>query len=214
MPDATAAADDDAGAVSPPVGSAFECPAPQGLALQGAREAWARNPSTGDCCHYDQINTAPQTWTLFFTEDACRNDCRCAVEHGQVQFRASIECICSVESCPSTIEEAEQRSCDEGRFPPEVAVQRLVGCGMVMVIDRNGFSGDGWVFEQPLESTDAAVASPRLVGATRFSDASSATCDTSTWLAGRDFISECDPAEVVACQLCGDSRGPDVPPCQ
>jgi hypothetical protein len=210
---ADAPAATDAGAVSPPDGGAPECPAPQGLALQGVTEAWARNPSTGSCCHYDNINTSPRTWTLFSTGDACQNDCRCAVEDGQVQHRPSIECICSVESCPSSIEEAALRLCDEGRFPLEVAVQRLVGCGMVMVIDRNGFSGDGWVFEQPLESTDAAVAAPRLVGATRFSDATSEICDTSTWLAGRDFL-ECDLAEVVACQLCGDSPGPDVPPCE
>jgi len=174
---------------------------------------WVRNPSTGDCCRYAPLAAAPSTWPLFDSEDACQNDCRCAItEDGEVQYRTSMECICSVEYCPSSIEEAEQYLCSEARFPPEPAVQRLVACGMVMVIDRNGYSGDGWVFEQPLESTDAAAAAPRLVGSTRFSDASSEACDTHTWEAGRDFF-ECEE-EVVACQLCGDSPGPDRPPCE
>jgi hypothetical protein len=87
-----------------------------------------------------------------------------------------------VEDCPSSIEEAEQRLCSESS-PPEPAVQRLVGCGRVVVIDRNGYSGTGWVFEQPLESTDAGATVPRLVGSTRFSDATSETCDPLVWSA-------------------------------
>jgi len=190
------------------------CPGPRGLVVQGAPDGWVRNPSTGECCHYDPINTGPQTWTNFPTEEACQNDCRCAVEDGEVQLRTSIECICTVESCPSTLEAAEQLLCDESRFPPEVAVQRMVGCGMVVVVDVNGFSGDAWVFEQPLESTDAGPAAPRLVGSSRFSDATSETCSPFTWSAGRDFFLECDQANYVACQVCGGLPGLPTPPCE
>lgn len=95
------------------------------------------------------------------------------------------------------------------------AVQRLVGCGMVVVIDRNGYSGSAWVFEQSNEPGDAAPPASGLVGASKFSDAVLLErCPSSSWRAGRDFFAECDDAEVVACQLCGDSPGPDYPPCQ
>jgi hypothetical protein len=218
-PDASPAGDDDAGALPlPSDGDASctgpecrECPAPEGYAAQAARDVWARNPATGDCCRYGDIGSPPATWPFFYTEDACQNDCRCASVDGQIDPRTSIECICSVEDCPSSIEEAEQRLCSSESFPFEPAVQRLVGCGMVIVIDRNGYSGTAWVFEQPLESTDAAVAAPRLVGSNRFSDASSETCDPFIWFAGPDYY-ECE--DVVSCQLCGDSPGPEQPPCE
>jgi hypothetical protein len=207
-PDASPARDDDAGAPAP----ASECPAPLVNAVQNAQSVWVRNPSTGDCCGYAPISAAPSTWPLFFTEEECRDDCRCAIgENGQVQYRASIECICSVEDCPSSIEVAEQRLCNDSSSALEPAVQRFVGCGMVMVVDRNGYSGVGWVFEQPLESTGAAPGEPRLVGSSKFSDATSEACTPDVWGAGRDFF-ECE--EVVTCQLCGDSPGPDFPPCE
>lgn len=215
-PDASSARDDDAGPLPlPSDGNASctgpecpDCPAPEGPAYQGARDLWARNPSTGDCCRYGDIGAPPATWPFFYTEEACRNDCRCASVDGQIDPRTSLECICSVEACPSSIEEAEQRLCNASP-PPEPAVQRLVGCGLVVVIDRNGYSGTGWVFEQPLESTDAAA--PRLVGSTRFSDATSETCEPFVWSAGPDFF-ECE--ELVSCQLCGASPGPEYPPCE
>jgi hypothetical protein len=72
---------------------------------------------------------------------------------------------------------------------PEAAVQRLVGCGLVMVADRNGYSGYEWVFEQASESGDSGPPASRLVGASQFSDAvSSDACETSTWEAGRGFF--------------------------
>lgn len=128
-------------------------------------------------------------------------------------MRDSLECRCTLESCPSTLEEAEQSMCAvTSAFLP--AVQRLVGCGMAVVIDRNGFSGYAWVFEQPNESSDAATAAG-LVGASKFSDVDSFDpCPTSSWIAGRYFFEECDAADVVTCQLCGDSPGPEYPPCQ
>jgi hypothetical protein len=208
-PDASPAADDDAGSPLP----ASECPAPRVDAVRDAQPVWVRNPSTGDCCRYAPLGAAPATWPLFFTEAECQNDCRCAIgEDGQVEYRTSIECICSVEDCPSSIEVAEQRLCADASSLTITAAQRLEGCGMVMVVDRNGFAGDGWVFEQPLESTDGAVAAPRLVGSTRFSDASSEACTPRVWGAGRDFF-ECEE-EVVSCQLCGESPGPAFPPCE
>lgn len=116
-----------------------------------------------------------------------------------------------MEDCPASIEEAEQRLCGSDPFPLEPAVQRWVGCGMVVVIDRNGYSGSGWVFEQPVESMDAAAAAPRLVGSERFSHTSSETCDPLVWLAGPAYY-ECE--DFVSCQLCGESPGPEYPPCE
>jgi hypothetical protein len=216
-PDADPAEDDDAGVLPLPSDASCtgpacrECPAPEGYPRQSSPDLWARDPSTGDCCRYGDIGAPPATWPYFSTEDACQNDCRCASVDGQIEPRTSLECICSVEDCPSSIEEAEQRLCSSASFPPEPAVLRRVGCGMVIVIDANGFSGTGWVFEQPLESADAAATAPRLVGSTRFSDASSETCDPHVWFAGPDFY-ECE--EFVTCQLCGDSPGPEYPPCE
>jgi hypothetical protein len=207
-PDASPAEEDDAGGPPP----ASECPAPLVDTVQGAQSVWVRNPSTGDCCRYAPRSAAPGTWPLFRTEDECQNDCRCAIgKDGQVEYRTTIECICSVEDCPTSIEAAEQRLCSDPSFAEGPAVQRMVGCGMVMVVDRNGYAGFGWVFEQPLESTGAAE--PRLVGSSKFSDATSEACTPNVWGAGRSF-SECDAEKVVTCQLCGDSPGPDFPPCE
>jgi hypothetical protein len=217
-PDASSAGGDDAGSL--PLSSdgntsctgaeCSECPAPRGPANQGAPSLWARNPSTGDCCRYGDIGPPPATWPYFLTEDACRNDCRCASVDGQIEPRTSLECICSVEDCPSSIEEAAQRLCSVSS-PPVPAVQRVVGCGLVAVLDRNGYSGTAWVFDQPLEPTGAAAIVPRLVGSTRFSDAGSETCDPRVWFAGPDIF-ECE--ELVFCQLCGESPGPEYPPCE
>jgi len=203
QPDASPAGDDDAGTPAP----SSECPEPLVGAFQSSQAVWARSPA-GDCCRYAPLGAAPSDWPFFLTEEACQNDCRCPSVDGEIQFRTSLECICSIEDCPSSIEEAEQSLCSNTSGPPVAAVQRVVGCGMVMVVDRNGFSGSGWVFEQPLESAGA----PRLVGSSRFSDASTKGCDPNAWGAGRDF-SECEE-EVVTCQLCGESPGLEFPPCE
>lgn len=72
-----------------------------------------RNPWSGGCREYAPLAAAPGEWPLFYSEKACRNDCRCAVEGGKVECPMSLECICSVEDCPSTIEEAQQRLCSD-----------------------------------------------------------------------------------------------------
>jgi hypothetical protein len=129
----------------------------------------------------------------------------------------SIECRCSLESCPSTLEEAEQSMCAVvGPFLP--AVERHVGCGgVVVVFDNNGHAGSAWTFERPSESGDPAPAASRLVGAAKFCGASSSDsdpCHAAPWPAGHDFGVECDYGPVVACQVCGDSPDTDYPPCQ
>jgi hypothetical protein len=181
--------------------------------------AWARNPATGGCCLYTNQAAAPTGWLRFDSEATCNTRCLCSALEGFEgafeDLRAvpdSLECRCSLESCPATVEEAEQSLCAAPL--PTTAVQRLVGCGMVVVIDRNGYGGKGWVFDQPSESGDAAPPA-LLVGAMQFSDADTTeACTSSSWQSGRDFFAECDPAEVVACQVCGDSPGSEHPPCQ
>ena len=210
----------DAG-VLPPSGDGAQCPAPRLDAMPGIAAGWARDPATGHCCEYMNRSAAPTGWLRFDDEAACNAECLCSELEGfegafedLPSVSDSLECRCSIESCPSTLEEAEQDMCSApSPFPP--AVQRLVGCGMVVVIDRNGFSGHAWVFEQSSESRDAAPLVSGLVGASQFSDAdSTGPCPSSSWAAGRDFFAECDEAEVVACQLCGDSPGPEHPPCR
>jgi hypothetical protein len=210
----------DAGA-SLPSGDRAECPAPRGDATPNVAAGWAREPVTGRCCSYANRSAAPAGWLRFDDEAACESRCLCSALEGfegnfedLLPVRDSLECRCSLERCPSTVEEAEQSLCTAtSPFPP--AVQRLVGCGMVVVADRNGYSGYSWIFEQPSESSDAAPPASGLVGASKFSDAdSSDPCPTSSWGAGRDFFAECDTAEVVTCQVCGNSPGSDYPPCQ
>jgi hypothetical protein len=209
----------DAGA-SLPSGDSAECPAPRPGATPGVAAGWARDPATGGCCRYTNRTSAPIGWLRFDDEAACKSDCLCSELEGfegdfedLLPVRDSLECRCSLESCPSSLEEAERSMC--AVISPLAAVQRLVGCGMVVVVDRNGYSGYTWVFERPSESGDAAPPASGLVGASKFSDAfSSEPCPTSSWFAGRDFFAECDDAEVVTCQLCGDSPGSDYPPCQ
>lgn len=178
------------------------------------------DPATGNCCAYRNRTAAPNGWLRFDSEADCKTRCLCSALEGfegafedLVYVPDSLECHCSRVSCPSTLEEAEQTLCSV-TIPP-AAVQRLVGCGMVVVRDRNGSSGYEWVFEQTSEAGDAAAPASRLVGASEFSDASSTdACTTSSWSSGRDFFEECDAAEVVRCQLCGDSPGPEYSPCQ
>jgi hypothetical protein len=214
-PNESSAGDDDsndAGA-SFPSGDSSGCPAPGPEQTRGEPAAWARVPATGECCRYANRTSAPFGWRRFDDEAACKRDCLCEGSEDPLTMRDSLECRCSLESCPSTLEEAEQTLC--AVTTPEAAVQRLVGCGMVAVADRNGYSGYAWVFERPSASGDAGPPASRLVGASKFSDAVSFdACETSTWEAGRDFFAECDAAAVVACQLCGDSPGSDAPPCQ
>jgi hypothetical protein len=218
-PSAADAATSDAGTSLPSSDSA-ECPVPRPDAMPGVAAGWARDPATGHCCSYVNRTAAPDGWLRFDREAECKTRCLCsALEGFEGDFDAlvavpeSLECRCSLVSCPSTLEEAEQSLCSV--TAPPAAVQRFVGCGMVAVADRNGYSGYQWVFEQPSESGDAAPLASRLVGASQFSDASSSeACTTSSWISGRDFFAECDGAEVVACQLCGDSPGPEYPPCE
>jgi hypothetical protein len=218
-PSAGDAGTNDASA-SLPSGDSAACPAPRPDATPGVAAGWARDPATGSCCPYTNRTAAPDGWLRFDYEAECKTRCLCSALEGfegdfeeLVGVPESLECRCSLVSCPSTLEEAEQSLCSV--TVPPAAVQRHVGCGMVAVVDRNGFSGYGWVFEQPSESGDAAPPASRLVGASRFSDASSyEACTTSSWSSGRDFFAECDATEVVACQLCGDSPGPEYPPCQ
>ena len=143
----------------------------------------------------------------------CENSCRCATLEGFIEDvgeydteRTSLECRCSAEACPASVAEAEQVMCNRQL---QLGVQRREGCGKVVIADANGFAGDAWVFERALESSDAAAASERLVGAIEFADIASAPCNTYVWVAGSDF----DCEEIVTCQLCGDSPIP-APPCE
>lgn len=203
-----------------PSGDGAECPAPLRSSPLDDRAAWARDPATGNCCRYANQGAAPAGWLHFYDEGACKSDCLCSALNGfegdfaaLAPVRDSLECRCSLEDCPATLEEAERSLC--AVTVPPAAVQRLEGCGMVVVIDRNGYSGRAWVFEPSIASGDAAPAVSRLVGAAKFSDDQSfEPCPMSNWRAGRDFFAECDDSEVVTCQLCGDSPGPEYPPCQ
>jgi hypothetical protein len=222
VPSESSTSDDDTNdtGASLPSGDSAECPAPRPEATPNGPRGWARDPATGTCCAYRNRTAAPNGWLRFDSEGDCKTRCLCSALEGfegdfedLVYVPDSLECHCSRVSCPSTLEEAEQTLCSV-TIPP-AAVQRLVGCGMVVVRDRNGSSGYEWVFEQTSEAGDAAAPASRLVGASEFSDASSTeACTTSSWSAGRDFFEECDAAEVVHCQLCGDSTGPEYPPCQ
>lgn len=216
----TADADTDDAGPSLSSGDGTECPAPRREATPGVASGWARDPATGDCCRYANKNAAPNGWLRFDFEAECKSRCFCsALEGFEGAFEdllgvpEPLECRCSMVSCPSTLEEAEHSLCSV--TAPPAAVQRLVGCGMVAVSDRNGYSGYTWVFEQPSEAGDAEPPPSRLVGASLFSDVSvSEACTTSSWSSGRDFFTECAAADVVVCQLCGDSPGTEYSPCE
>jgi hypothetical protein len=212
----------DAGASLPSSDSA-ECPAPRPGATPGVAAGWARDPATGGCCRYTNRTSAPSGWLRFDDEASCKTGCLCSALEGfegdfedLLPVRDSLECRCSLESCPSTLEEAEQRLCAvAGPFPP--AVERHVGCGgVVVVFDNNGQSGSAWTFQPPSESGDPAAAAPRLVGAATLCGVNSSDsdpCHRAPWPAGRDFGIECDYGPVIACQVCGDSPDTDYPPC-
>jgi hypothetical protein len=178
---------------------------------------WSRNPATGECCRYDDRVVAPEFWPSFDTDAACQKDCRCSVLDDLVEVagvngteyrygteRTSLDCRCSTESCPSTPSQAEQRLCEAFG-----AAQRREGCGMVFVIYSGDFNSSGWVFEPSLQSSDAGEATPRLVGGYE-SDDVPRQCGTYGWVAGREF--DCDSA--VACQVCGQSPGAPLAPCE
>jgi hypothetical protein len=204
----------DAGAPPPHEGS-VGCPEPPSDA--GVVAGWARDPATGECYPYVDRSSAPNGWLRFDLEAACETECLCsALEGFEGDFDdlssvrdSSLECRCSMESCPSTLEEAERSLCAVTSRP--VNVQRFVGCGVVAVFDSSGYA---WVFEQPSESGGSAAPAPRLVGAAKFGDAcSSAACSTSSWTAGIN-VSECDYGPAFDCQLCGDDPNTDFPPCE
>lgn len=174
----------DASAAAPS-GDRVRCPAPGSEAEPGVASGWALDPATGECCPYANLSAAPD---------------------GGLRFDSDIECRCSIESCPSTIDEAEQSLC--GATSPPANVQRFVGCGLVVVLDLWGY---WWTFQQP---RDSATSAPRLVGAARLSEASSLDAGSpSSWSAGLD-PGTCDYGETSICQLCGDDPATDYPPCE
>ena len=86
-------------------------------------------------------------------------------------------------------------------------VQGFVGCGLVAVADDSGYE---WVFEQP---SDASTPATRLVGAAKFSNASSIDAGSrSRWNAGIN-VAQCDYGPAFDCQVCGDDPTSDFPPC-
>ena len=169
-------------------------------------QAWARSPETGECCRYVTARAAPPSWPSFETEAECEGSCRCSVLEGLNEDfglyeteRTSLECRCSAETCPSTVAEAEQLICSRSSSR---SVQRLEGCGRVMIDMANGATGEAWIFERPLASVDAGGASERLIGGHQFSDVPSGPCHTFLWIAGRGF--DCD--DVTACRPCDDDE--------
>ncbi|HTV17603.1 MAG TPA: hypothetical protein VMG12_03005, partial [Polyangiaceae bacterium] len=139
------------------------CVEPAPGAAGGA--VWSRDPATGGCTRHERRADAPPNLPLFDTEVECQISCRCSTledfidDVGEYNTeRTSLECRCSAETCPSSIAEAEQTMCNRPLamyFP----VERREGCGKVVIADANGLAGDAWVFERPLESTDAGDAS-------------------------------------------------------
>jgi len=203
------------GSAPPPADASTACPAPRPTSVSTGLVVWARNPETRDCCPYDDYAAAPDDWPYFDTEAQCQSTCRCSVLEGfRAEYdaynteRSSLECRCSTETCPSSVAEAERIMCSRASFFPVV---RREGCGRVMVVDANGLAGDAWIFERPLESTDAGGAGERLIGAGQFGDVPSPACQAYEWVAGASF----DCEEATVCQLCGDESAiPPAPPCE
>jgi hypothetical protein len=182
---------DDADA-PPPSGNSSTCPAPRPEAEPGVAWGMALDPASHECCYYANRDAAPDGW---------------------LRFDSDIECRCSIESCPSTIEEAEQRLC--AVTSPPANVQRFVGCGLVSVVDD---SGNEWAFRPPSSSGDSAMDAPRLVVAeVKQSDASSFDAGSTSygWSSGSVFSAMyCDYGPTELCQVCGDDPATDYPPCQ
>jgi hypothetical protein len=189
-PDDSSTGDDatnEAG-VPPASGDGFRCPAPRPEAAAEGALGWASDPATGECCAYANRDAAPIGW---------------------LRFDSQIECRCSTESCPSSLEEAERSLC--AVTSPPANVERFVGCGLVAVVDYSGYE---WAFEQPSESGASSTPAPRLVGAARHESASSTDAgSTSPWRAGVNFAT-CDYGPVIECQLCGGGPDTAFPPCQ
>jgi hypothetical protein len=159
--------------------------APGPSAEPAVASGWALDPATGECGPYANQGAEPD---------------------GGLRFDSEIECRCSIESCPSTIQEAEQSLC--GVTSPQANVQRFLGCGLVVVLDLTGY---WWTFQQP---RDSATLAPRLVGAARLSEASSLDAGSAwSWGAGLD-PGTCDYGPTSICQLCGDDPATDYPPCE
>lgn len=177
----------DAG-LSPTSAAHLECPAARPDVITPSRLGYARDPAGGDCYAYTDRYGAPEGWLCFDSD---------------------MECRCSIESCPSTIEEAEQRLC--AVTSPPANVHRLTGCELVAVVDYSGYE---WVFAQPSASGGSATAALRLVGAAKYSQASSFDAGpTLAWSEGVS-IAQCDYGPSFECQLCGDDPATDLPPCQ
>jgi hypothetical protein len=140
------------------------------------------------------------------TDERCRDANWSAAADGGLRFDSELECRCSIERCPSTIEEAEQSLC--GVASPPASVQRFSGCGLVVVFEYPGYE---WTFQQPPES---ATSAPRLVGAARRSVASALDAGSPpSWWAGLD-PGVCDYGPTSICQLCGNDPTKDYPPCE
>lgn len=159
-------------------------------ATSGSDESgWARDPATGECSFYVARDAAPSGW---------------------LRFDSDIECRCSSQSCPSTIEEAELSLC--AVTSPPANVQRFVGCGLVAVVGYAGYRE--WTFEQPSASGGSATRAPRLVGAAQYGAGSLDAGSPSSWSAGVD-PAHCHYASATElCQVCGDDPATDYPPCQ
>lgn len=166
-------------------------PRPRPEAAPVVTSGWTRDPATGECGPYTDRDGLPDGGPL---------------------FDSYIECRCSVESCPSTIDEAGQRLC--AVTSPPANVQRFVGCGVMGVVD---YSGNEWIFEQPSESGGSGTAAPRLIGVSKVGAASSFDAGaTSFWSAGYQSF-ECDyereDEPLLVCHLCGEDRFAGTPPC-
>jgi hypothetical protein len=172
----------------PDDGQGSSLPRPRPEPAPEVAAVWARDPATDECGYYADRDAGLNGW---------------------LRFDSYIECRCSIESCPSTLEEAGARLCAVTSPPPNV--QLFMGCGVVAVVD---YSGAHWTFEQPSASGGSATPALRLVGAAKYSDASSFDAgSTSSWMAGIDpTYCNCGPSSV--CALCGEEAAAGFPPCQ
>lgn len=143
---------------------------------------WALDPAAGECLYYANRSEAPDGWARFDSE---------------------VECRCSIENCPSTIEEAEQRLCAVAS--PPAPVLRFVGCCLASVGRYSEDRVEEWTFEL---SGDSAA---RILGAGRYSSGDAGS--PSNWQAGVDpGLCDYDGSSTV-CLLCGEDPDVDWPRC-
>jgi hypothetical protein len=170
-------------------------------------DRWARNPQTGECCHYDAPCAAPWQWPSFESESECQTSCRCtdltAGEYPQiVTERTSLECACADGQCgQETLDEAILQACSG---PSEIPLTMVRGCGMVELRWSGGYSGSSRVFDR---ETGA------LIGRARFSDTPMRPCAAVTVIMGREFVCE-GAAECVLCPGdAGAAASSELPVC-